>query len=399
MPRTAFLKTTRVSSLVADSRRRDVRNVISLADPVLGNEEKEVLCAVIDSGWLTMGERVAKFERAFADLHGAEDAIAVSSCTAGLHLCLKALGIGPGDQVLVPSLTFVATVNAVLYVKATPVFLDIQDEHTPHISLAEAEIKCTSRTKAVIVMHYGGYPVDLPSWRSFAETKGIFLIEDAAHAPAMRNVGRWSNASVFSFFTNKNMTTAEGGMVLTREKTLLERIQRLRSHGMTTLTLDRYRGHAYSYDVTMLGYNYRMDELHAAMGLVQLTHLRQWNNKRCKLSHSYRQMLATHIPEVIVPFSQDHETAAHLMPILLPTGVTRQEVMDRLRKAGIQSSIHYPPIHHFSYYRERFPKVVLPRTEEFCARELTLPLHPALTENDVRRIVECLQGVIHGPSI
>jgi dTDP-4-amino-4,6-dideoxygalactose transaminase len=364
---------------------------ISLSDPVIGVREKEALCAVIDSQWITMGQRVAQFECSFAALHSAKDAVAVSSCTAGLHLCLIALNIGPGDEVLLPSLTFVATVNAVLYVGATPVFVDIEKEDTPHLSLADAKAKCTPKTKAVIVMHYGGYLVDLDKWRSFADAGGIFLIEDAAHSPGVGDVGRCSDTAVFSFFTNKNMTTAEGGMVLSRETELLERIRCLRSHGMTSLTLDRHRGHAYSYDVTMLGYNYRMDELRAAIGLVQLTHLRQRNKKRHKLSHSYRRILSSLIPEVIVPFSQRHETAAHLMPIVLPIGVNRHEVMVRLRKAGIQSSIHYPPIHHFSYYRERFPGVILPKTEEFCDRELTLPLHPSLTENDIERIVESLQ--------
>jgi dTDP-4-amino-4,6-dideoxygalactose transaminase len=372
---------------------------ISLSDPVIGEEEKQALCAVIDSLWLTMGDRVAAFESAFANMHGMETAVAVSSCTAGLHLCLEAFNIGPGDEVLVPSLTFVATVNAVLYVGATPVFVDIEREDIPHISLAHAQAKCTPRTRAVIVMHYGGYLVDLHKWRAFADANNLILLEDAAHAPAIGGVGRWSDAAVFSFFTNKNMTTAEGGMVLARETKFFERIRRLRSHGMTTLTLDRYRGHAYSYDVTMLGYNYRMDELRAAIGLVQLAHLRQWNKKRGKLSHSYRQILSTHIPEVIVPFGQDHETAAHLMPIILPTGISRQEVMVRLREAGIQSSIHYPPIHHFSYYRERFPEVILPETEKFCARELTLPLHPSLKENDVEHMVESLQRAMNGARI
>jgi len=367
---------------------------ISLCDPVIGEEEKQALCAVIDSLWLTMGERVAAFESAFANLHRMESAVAVSSCTAGLHLCLKGFNIGPGDEVLVPSLTFVATVNAILYVGATPVFVDIEKEDIPHISLTHAQAKCTPRTRAVIVMHYGGYLVDLHKWRAFADANKLILLEDAAHAPAVEDVGRWSDASVFSFFTNKNMTTAEGGMVLAREAKFLERIRRLRSHGMTTLTLDRYRGHAYSYDVTMLGYNYRMDELRAAIGLVQLTHLRQWNKKRYKLSNSYRQILSTHIPEVIVPFGQEHETAAHLMPILLPTGVDRQEVMVRLREAGVQSSIHYPPVHLFSYYRRKFPGVFLPKTETFCAKQLTLPLHPFLTEDEVKYIVESLYKII-----
>ena len=265
--------------------------MISLSDPILGEEEKRALCEVIDSGWLTMGERVAAFEKAFAKLHGVDDAVAVNSCTAALHLSLEALNIGPGDEVMVPSLTFVATVNAVLYVGATPVFVDIQELDIPHISLEDAKAKCTPRTKAVVVMHYGGYLVDLPAWRSFSDEKGLIMIEDAAHAPAVGAVGRWSDASAFSFFSNKNMSTAEGGMIIARNASALQRMRHLRSHGMTTDTLTRHRGHAYSYDVTMLGYNYRMDELRAAMGLVQLARLRHWNKRRYELSNCYRKFL------------------------------------------------------------------------------------------------------------
>ena len=395
MPKKLSPRITRASFLaVRKKKASEAKKVISLADPVLGEEEKQALCAVIDSGWLTMGERVARFERAFADLHKAENAVAVSSCTAGLHLCLKTLGIGPGDQVLVPSLTFVATVNAVLYVNATPVFVDIQDEHTPHISLADAEIKSTPRTKAVIVMHYGGYPVDLHSWGFFADSKGIFLIEDAAHSPGLGHGGLWSDVSVFSFFTNKNMTTAEGGMVLARDRKVLEDIRRLRSHGMTTVTLDRYRGHAYSYDVTMLGYNYRLDELRAALGLVQLKHLLEWNSRRRELTRIYRHLISIHVPEVMIPFKPEHETSAHLMPVLLPRGVDRRRVMEELRQNGVQTSIHYPPVHHFTYYRDSFPNTSLPKTEEFTTRELTLPLHPLLREADMEYIVAVLAKAI-----
>jgi dTDP-4-amino-4,6-dideoxygalactose transaminase len=372
------------------------RKKISLFNPMLGEEEKQALCQVIDSGWLTMGDRVAAFERAFADLHGVNNAVAVNSCTAALHLSLSALNIGPGDEVIVPSLTFVATVNAVFYVGATPVFVDIQDMGIPHISLEDAKAKCTPRTRAVIVMHYGGYLVDLAAWRSFCDEKGLALIEDAAHAPAVGSVGRWSDASAFSFFSNKNMSTAEGGMVAARDASVLQRIRHMRSHGMTTDTLARDRGHAYSYDVIMLGYNYRMDELRAAMGLVQLARLPQWNKRRYELSNYYRQLLDAQIPEVVVPFDQTRETAAHLMAVLLPAKVNRQKVMDHLREDSIQSSIHYPPIHKFSYYLEKFPGVMLPRTEEFCARELTLPLHPSLTEDDVKRVVDSLRKAVNG---
>ena len=370
--------------------------MISLSDPILGEEEKRALCEVIDSRWLTMGERVAAFERAFAKLHGVDDAVAVNSCTAALHLSLKALNIGPGDEVMVPSLTFVATVNAVLYVGAIPVFVDIQGVDMPHISLEDAKAKCTPRTKAVVVMHYGGYLVNLPAWRSFSDENGLILVEDAAHAPGVGAVGRWSDAAAFSFFSNKNMSTAEGGMILARNSSVLQRIRHLRAHGMTTDTLTRHRGHAHTYDVGMLGYNYRMDELRGAMGLVQLERLGYWNKRRHELSNLYREIIAARIPQLVVPFSNTHETAAHLMPILLPAGVDRQRIMDQLRDDGIQSSIHYPPIHYFSYYLEKFPGVRLPRTEEFCARELSLPLHPLLTENDVKRVVESLRKGLSG---
>ncbi len=363
---------------------------ISLSIPILGEEEKAALREVIDSGWVSMGPKVQAFEAAFAVLHGRTSAVAVNSCTAALHLILRAFDIGPGDEVLVPSVTFVATVNAVLYVGATPVFLDIEALERPHISLAEAEAKCSPRTKAVIVMHYGGYAVDTRPWREFCDARGFRLIEDAAHAPGIPGVAKLSDAAAFSFFSNKNMSTAEGGMVLSPDEEALSAIRRLRGHGMTSDTLVRHRGHAYSYDVTMLGYNYRIDELRAAVGLVQLGHLPEWNRKRNMLTQAYRRKLTGAAPSIVVPFDEGQPTAAHLLPVLLPADCPRQQVMDSLRSAGIQSSIHYPPVHLFSYYRKLYPEIALPKSEEFCRRELSLPLHPALEETDVERVVDCL---------
>ncbi len=368
--------------------------MIALGEPVLGEEEKRALCSVIDSNWITMGDRVSAFEQAFAELHEAEAAVAVSSCTAGLHLSLKALGLGPGDEILVPSLTFVATVNAILYVGATPIFVDIENVDLPHISLADATTKCTPKTKAVVVMHYGGYAVDLPKWHSFANDRGLALIEDAAHAPGVNGVGKWSDAAVFSFFANKNMTTAEGGMVLARDSSVRDHVRHMRAHGMTTGTLDRHRGHAYTYDVTMLGYNYRMDELRAAMGLVQLARLPKWNARRRELTEYYRRSLAECLPEVSVPFKQGHETSAYLMPILLPEDVDRASLMERLRQAGVQCSIHYPPVHLFTYYQKQFPGISLFQTEQFSAGEVTLPLHAALKQRDIDSIVRVIQEAI-----
>jgi dTDP-4-amino-4,6-dideoxygalactose transaminase len=368
--------------------------MINLSEPQVGETEKQALCAVIDSGWLTMGDRVTQFEDAFARLHNMPAAIAVNSCTAGLHLCLLASGIGPGAEVLVPSLTFVATVNAVMYVGATPVFVDIESTESPHISLQDAKQKLNARTKAVIVMHYAGYLVDLPAWRKFADENNLILIEDAAHAPAVGAVGQLGDAAAFSFFSNKNMSTAEGGMVLARDPAVLEHAKSLRSHGMTTNTLDRHRGHANSYDVLRLGFNYRMDELRAAIGLVQLAKLPGWNARRRQLSDLYRELVGARCPEITIPFARGQETAAHLLPVLLPVGVNRDTLMSGLRNAGVQSSIHYPPVHRFSYYKALFPKVSLPNTENYHARELSLPLHPALKEREVEIVVNTLKDLI-----
>jgi dTDP-4-amino-4,6-dideoxygalactose transaminase len=361
--------------------------MLRVAEANLGEDEKSALAEVVDSGWITMGDRVRAFERAFADEHGAADAVAVSSCTAGLHLAMQALGIGPGDEVLVPSLSFVATVNSVLYAGANPVFVDIEALDEPHICCADAAAKCTTRTKAVVVMHYAGYLVDGNIWRNFAQTRGLHLIEDAAHAAGLHRPTGFGDAAAFSFFGNKNITTGEGGMVIARNQDLLDQVRQMRTHGMTSLTLQRLHGRTLTYDVTTLGYNYRMDELRAAIGLVQLGKLKQWNEKRGNLSDSYRRLLGTYCPDLSVPFSTPRASSHHILPVILPAGVARQRVADRMRDAGIQTSVHYPPIHQFSWYRSHFPSVRLPNTEEFCRRELTLPLHPRLEERDVERVV------------
>src|SRR5439155_7160297 len=233
--------------------------MLLVSEPILGMEEKAALEAVIDSGWITMGDRVREFEQAFARLHGAEDSIAVCSCTAALQPILHARDIGTGDEVLVPSLTFVATADSVLYVGARPVFVDIESTAVPLMSLEEAEAKCTARTKAVILVHFGGYLADRDAWQAFAARKGLLLIEDAAHAPGLPAAGTFGEAAAFSFYGNKNMTTAEGGAIIARSSSLRETIRRARSHGMTSGTRQRLDSRSPDYDVTTLGFNYRMD--------------------------------------------------------------------------------------------------------------------------------------------
>jgi dTDP-4-amino-4,6-dideoxygalactose transaminase len=368
--------------------------MLLVAEPVLGTEEKDALSAVIDSGWVTMGDRVREFEQAFARLHEAEDSIAVNSCTAALHLILHALGVGPGDEVLLPSLTFVASANSVLYVGARPVFVDIKSTNVPLMSLNEAEAKCTARTKAVILVHFGGYLADRDAWQSFARRKGLLLIEDAAHAPGLPEVGTFGEAAAFSFYGNKNMTTAEGGAIIARDPSLRNAIRRARSHGMTSGTRQRLDSRTPDYDVTMLGFNYRMDELRAAIGLSQLKKLTAWNEIRRDLSLHYRQLIAAQCPSVAVPFAPAWLSAHHLQPVVLPTGINRQAVIDGLRSRDIQTTVHYPPVHRLTYYLDLCPNCRLPRTEDFSRRELTLPLHPRMMPSTVELIVSSLAATL-----
>ncbi|RWL48458.1 DegT/DnrJ/EryC1/StrS aminotransferase family protein [Mesorhizobium sp. M2E.F.Ca.ET.209.01.1.1] len=369
--------------------------MLLVSAPLLGVPEKAALSKVIDSGWLTMGERVRAFEEAFAAMHGADDCVAVSSCTAALHLILHGLGIGPGDEVLVPSLTFVATVNAVLYVGAKPVFVDIESDDVPLMSVEDAEASCTSHTRAVILVHFAGYLANKLEWQTFASTRGLYIIEDAAHAPGLKEVGTFGAGAAFSFYGNKNMTTAEGGVVITRDPDLREKIRQARGHGMTTGTRQRLNSRTPQYDVTMLGFNYRMDEMRAAIGLVQLRNLQEWNEVRRVLVTLYRRLIAMRCPAVSMPFAEPRRSAYHIMPILLPRYVSRQEVIDELRAQGIQTTIHYPPVHQMTFYRELFPGVHLPRTEDFADRELTIPLHPQITSPVAEAVVDALASALN----
>jgi dTDP-4-amino-4,6-dideoxygalactose transaminase len=369
--------------------------MLLVSEPSLGEHEKAALLEVVDSNWITMGDRVRDFERAFAAAHGAADAVAVGSCTAGLHLALAALGIGPGDEVLVPSLSFVATAACVCYVGATPVFVDVDSIQHPLMSVEDAARRCTAKARAAVVMHYGGYLADRQAWQAFAATHNLALIEDAAHAAGATGAGLIGDVAAFSFYGNKNMTTAEGGMVIARNPDMLERIRRMRGHGMTSGTRERLDARTPAYDVTMLGWNYRLDEFRAAVGLVQLQSLRHWNQKRAELTIAYRDAIRQSCPDVLVPFANTRAASAyHIMPVLLPQSVDRGAIMGSLRDAGVQTTIHYPPIHRLSYYLNRGPEISMPETGEFARRELTLPLHPKMTESDVSRVVEALAAAL-----
>jgi len=371
-----------------------------LSDIDLGEEEERSVLKVLRTRWLSTGPVTERFEKAFSKSLGGGYAISVSNGTAALHLALASLRLKEGDEIVLPSLTFVATASAVLYVGAKPVFADIVSSDDLNISSQEIEKKITKRTKAVLVMHYGGYPCDMKSIMGIAKRYGLFVIEDAAHAPGAeyqgRKCGLIGNIGCFSFFSNKNLVTGEGGMVATHNKELAERVRKMRSHGMEMLSWDKYRGHLSSYDIDTLGYNYRTTEIQSALGLVQLKKLDRNNKKRKRLVEIYRKELQEG-EGISIPFSKfKGNPSYHLFPILLAPSIDRNKVMERLKDFGIQTSIHYPPVHLFSLYQKRFgyKKGMLPNTEEVSRREVTLPLHPRMNEKDVRWIAKKMKEAI-----
>jgi dTDP-4-amino-4,6-dideoxygalactose transaminase len=373
-----------------------------LSDIDLGKEEEQEVLKVLRSRWLSAGPVTERFEKAFSEYLGEGEAIAVSSGTAALHLALGCLALGEGDEVILPSLTFIATANAVLYVGAKPVFADIVSRENLNISADEIEKKVTEKTKAIMVMHYGGYPCDMKAILGVAKRHGLYVIEDAAHAPGAeyqgKKCGLVGDVGCFSFFSNKNLVTGEGGMVVTRDKEWADKVRRMRSHGMEVLSWDKYRGHLSSYDVRGLGYNYRATEIQSALGLVQLKKLNRNNEKRKRLVGVYRKELQG-FEEISIPFLKfEGNPSYHLFPILVTPGIDRNRMMERLKDFGIQASVHYPSIHLFSLYRNQFgyKRGDLPKTEEVSGREVTLPLHPRLKQEDVKWIVkkvkECVSG-------
>ena len=358
------------------------------------------IAAVTDalrSGWLTMGPRIEAFERAFAEHLGARHAIAVSSCTAALHLAYRAAGVGPGDEVIVPAFTFVATANAAIYCGARPVFADIVGLEDPSLDPIEVERLITPRTRAVTAVHYAGYSAPVDVLAALCRERGLALIEDAAHAPSAelggRRLGTFGLASAFSFFSNKVLPVGEGGLLATNDDELAARARRLRSHAMTSTTWERHRGHAESYDVVDIGFNYRMDEPRAALALSRLARLEEEIRTRRALTCAYRRELAG-LQDIIVPYREEHvaRSSCYVMPIMLRDGERRPAFRAALRDAhAIQTSILYPAIHEFSAYRDRFPGVVLPRTERASRSQVTIPLYPHMSAVEQERVIIAIE--------
>jgi dTDP-4-amino-4,6-dideoxygalactose transaminase len=377
-----------------------------LSDIDLGKEEERAVLKVLRSRWLSTGPVTERFEKAFSKFLGGGEAVAVSNGTAALHLALASLGLKEGDEIILPSFTFVATANAVLYNGARPIFADIHGMDDLNISPPEIEKKMTRKTRAIVVMHYGGYPCEMTAILKIAKKHGLPVVEDAAHAPGSayrgRKCGTLGSLGCFSFFSNKNLVTGEGGLVFTRNKVLAEKVRALRSHGMRALSWDKYRGHLSSYDIETLGYNYRTTEIQSALGLIQLKRLERNNRKRGRLVEVYREELRQ-VPGIRIPFLHfKGDYSWHLFPILVenekagPSSNRRNRLMQELRGQGIQTSVHYPPIHLFSLYRKRFgyKKGMLPVTETMSQSIVTLPLHPRMGRADAKWISRKVREIV-----
>lgn len=382
-----------------------------LADIDLGEEEIEAVIKVLRSRWLSMGPVTAEFEKRFAEYVGVNYAFAVTNCTAALHLAHLALGAGPGDTIICPSLTFVATANAIRYTGAAPVFADVTSVDDLNISPDDIEAKIDETTKGICVMHYGGYPCNMDRILQIARRYNLYVVEDVAHAPGaacwlpaqetsgqsslgksiLKRCGSIGDIGCFSFFSNKNMITGEGGMITTDSETLAEKIKLLRSHGMTSLTWDRERGHSFSYDVVELGYNYRMDEVRSAIGLVQLQKIDGNNKKRGEAVNIYKKE-CDEVDYISSPFLCNQSVASyHLFPILLNNNLSRKSFMQFMKERSIQTSIHYPPIHKFSHYASAYQNARLSRTNDIATKIVTLPLYPDISRDQIDYVIESIK--------
>ena len=372
------------------------QELVPLFDVRLSEAEIAAVTETLRSGWLTMGPRTKDFEDAFADHLGARHGVAVSSCTAALHLAYLAAGVSPGDEVIVPSITFVATAAAVRYCGATPVPADINGPHDLGLDPADVARRITSRTRAVCAVHYGGYAADVARLGEVCRAAGVALIEDAAHAPSAspvgsdRKLGTIGLAGCFSFFSNKVLSCGEGGLLATDDDEVAELARSRRSHAMTSGTWDRHRGHSTGYDVVGLGFNYRLDEPRAALLCERLKGLEHDIARRRSLVRRYRELLA-HVPGVSLPYQDEavETSSCYVMPIVVDEAALRDPVRAwMLEQRSIQTSVLYPALHEFTAYEAT--SKTLPKSELAARAQLTLPLYPHLSHTQQDRVVSAL---------
>lgn len=365
-----------------------------------GEEEINAVTETIRSKWISTGPRCEELEQLFVDMFKVKYAISMSNCTDALHLACVLCDVQPGDEVLCPSLTFAASVNCIRYVGATPVFCDIVGPNHINIDPEEIKRKITSKTKAIVVVHMAGFPAKMDEIMAIAKEYNLKVIEDACHGPLSeykgKKLGTIGDVATYSFFSNKNISTGEGGMLITNNEEMAKRAKLLRSHGMTTMSYQRAKGHATTYDILDLGYNFRMDDIRASIGCVQMRKLQSDLEHRVRVRERYVANLSK-IANIAVPFADNTEFVSnYIMPIVLlnSTKEHRDAIRDKIHEAGIQTSVHYPSIHQFSIYKGY--GAVLPQTEYVSDNEITLPMYAALTDEEIDFICDTLNKVVNG---
>lgn len=369
--------------------------------PLIGDEEIEAVVSALRSGWLTSGPRMKEFEQLFERTVEAPSALALNSCTAGLHLALKSLGVGAHDEVITTPMTFAASVNVIEHVGAVPVLVDVEPD-TLNLQPDAVERAITSRTRAIIAVHYAGHPAELNALRTISQEYGIHLIEDAAHAIGAafegRPVGSGENPAAFSFYATKNLTTGEGGM-LTGSPELLERARILSLHGMNREAWSRYSaGGRWAYDIVEPGFKYNMTDLQAALGLQQLSRFESMQSRRRQIVDQYNRAFSAR-SAFLTPTARDHITHAwHLYVLRLrprELRISRDRFIDELTERRIGTSVHFIPVHLHSYYRNRYgyhPED-FPVAYTAFQNMLSLPLSPAMTDQDVSDVIEAVLDV------
>jgi dTDP-4-amino-4,6-dideoxygalactose transaminase len=386
---------------IAPNRKRDSFLPFSL--PLIAEDEIALVVETLRSGWITTGPKVKRFEAEFAEAVDGRHTIAVNSATAALHLALEALGITAGDEVLVPTMTFAATAEVVVYLRAVPVLVDCEPD-TLNIDPAAAEAAVTPRTRAIIPVHFAGHPCDMDPLTDLSRRHGLKVIEDAAHTlPARykgRRVGTMSDVACFSFYATKTITTGEGGMIATDNAELSDRMRMMSLHGISRDAWKRYTSEgSWFYDVVDTGYKYNMTDVAAALGIGQLAKQHAFWEARRRIAARYNEAFAD-LPEIRTPVARPEvEHSWHLYVIQLDLDrlrIGRDAVIDALKTANIGTSVHFIPLHLHSYYRHRFGhcRSDFPRASAAFDRILTLPLYPRMTEADVEDVISAVRTVI-----
>jgi perosamine synthetase len=376
-----------------------MHRVIPYGRQEIDDDDIAAVVDVLRGDWLTTGPAVERFERAFGDLVGAEHAVAVSNGTAALHVAMLAAGVGPGDEVIVPTLTFAASANAARYVGATVRFCDVRAD-TLGIDVEQAEDLVTDRTRAIVVVDYAGIPCDLDAVMRLADQHDLVVIEDACHAVGAtyrgRPIGSIAHLSTFSFHPVKHLTTGEGGMVMTADPVLERRLRRFRNHGIDTDFRQRETAGTWEYDVVELGYNFRLSDINAALGASQVAKVPTWVGRRRELAARYRRLLAD-LPVILLDEPDDVVASWHLFPVLVDTDSgarDRADVFTTLRESGIAVNVHYRPLHLHTTFAGTARGQRFPVAERAYERLLSLPMWHGLTDAEQDRVVETLASAL-----